>query len=182
MLTFNFSPFPILHTERLLLRNITTDDVRAMYDMRSNEAVRKFLDQPKKTFEETEKLVAEIISGIEKNENILWVLSPKGTNEFIGSIGFWRMQPEHHRAEIGYGMVPKYWGSGLMTEAAKAVFKYGFEEMKLHSVEANVNPKNLPSRKLLEKCGFVQEAYFRENYYYDGKFIDSAIYSLLNPG
>jgi ribosomal-protein-alanine N-acetyltransferase len=68
-----------------------------------------------------------------------------------------------------------------MHEALKAILDYGFQEMGLHSVEANVNPSNLASIRLLEKNHFIREAYFRENYFYDGRYIDSAIYSLLNP-
>ena len=67
-----------------------------------------------------------------------------------------------------------------MMEAAKKTIDFGFREMGLHSIEANINPNNLRSTKMLEKCGFVKEAHFRENYYYDGKFLDSVIYSLLN--
>jgi ribosomal-protein-alanine N-acetyltransferase len=59
------------------------------------------------------------------------------------------------------------------------VLYYGFEFMKLHSVEANVNPDNTPSIKLLERNNFSREAYFKENYFYDGKFLDTVIYSLL---
>ncbi len=51
--------------------------------------------------------------------------------------------------------------------------------MNLHSIEANVNPGNTASIKLLEKNNFTREAYFKENYFYDGKFLDTAIYSLL---
>ncbi|MDO8550886.1 MAG: GNAT family protein [Ignavibacteria bacterium] len=54
--------------------------------------------------------------------------------------------------------------------------------MKLHSIEGTVNPNNLPSIKLLEKNNFIREAYFKENFYYNGKFLDTAIYSLINPG
>ncbi|MBP6649301.1 MAG: GNAT family N-acetyltransferase, partial [Bacteroidia bacterium] len=74
---------------------------------------------------------------------------------------------------------PDYQKQGIMAEALLKVLDYGFKTMKLHSVEANVNPENAGSINLLEKSGFVREAYFRENYYYDGKFLDSAIYSLL---
>ena len=67
-----------------------------------------------------------------------------------------------------------------MYEALCAIIEYGFNQMKLHSIEANINPDNIASQQLLEKAGFVREAYFRENYYFGGRFIDSAIYSLLN--
>ena len=90
------------------------------------------------------------------------------------------MQKEHYRAEIGYLLHPDYQQKGIMDEALKAVIKYGFETMQLHSIEANVNPANAASMKLLEKNGFVKEAYFKENYFYNGQFLDSVIYSLLN--
>jgi ribosomal-protein-alanine N-acetyltransferase len=70
-------------------------------------------------------------------------------------------------------------GKGIMQEAMSAVIKYGFEKMNLHSIEANVNPANESSIKLLERNDFIKEAYFKENYFYDGKFLDTAIYSLL---
>jgi ribosomal-protein-alanine N-acetyltransferase len=68
-----------------------------------------------------------------------------------------------------------------MNEALTEVLKFGFQTIGLQSVEANVNPKNAASIKLLIKNGFNREAYFRENYYFNGQFLDSAIYSLINP-
>ena len=68
-----------------------------------------------------------------------------------------------------------------MQEAVAAVLSYGFSAIKLHSVEANINPANVASKKLLEKNGFVQEAYFKENFYYNGRFMDAPIYALLTP-
>jgi ribosomal-protein-alanine N-acetyltransferase len=61
-----------------------------------------------------------------------------------------------------------------------AVMEYGFGTMKLHSLEANVNPDNKASIKLLERNNFIKEAHFKENYFYDERYLDSAIYSLLN--
>ena len=66
-----------------------------------------------------------------------------------------------------------------MKEAIEAVNKYGFENMKLHSIEARINPENIASGKVLEKTGYIREAYFKEDYYYNGRFIDTAVYSLL---
>jgi ribosomal-protein-alanine N-acetyltransferase len=74
-----------------------------------------------------------------------------------------------------------YQGKGLMHEALSCVLDYGFSVMKLHSVEANVNPANEVSIKLLERSNFAREAYHKENFYYNGQFLDSAIYSLLTP-
>jgi ribosomal-protein-alanine N-acetyltransferase len=66
-----------------------------------------------------------------------------------------------------------------MSEAIKAVLEYGFEQMGLHSVEAIIDPKNIASERVLQKNGFVKEAHILENEFWDGKFLDTAIYSLL---
>lgn len=68
-----------------------------------------------------------------------------------------------------------------MQEALATVLDYGFSSMGLHSVVANVNPANEASKKILAKNNFVQEAYFKEDFFYDGQFLDTAIYSLLTP-
>ena len=99
----------------------------------------------------------------------------------IGTIGFWRIESENHRAEIGYLLDPAFHGKGMMHEAMKVVLDYGFGTLKLHSVEANIDKDNEASMKLVERCGFVKEAHFKENYYFEGQFLDSVIYSLITP-
>ena len=89
----------------------------------------------------------------------------------IGTIGYWRIVKEHYRAEIGYLIATEQQGKGLMQEAISATLQYGFSEMKLHSVEANVNPNNPASIKLLERNHFIREAYFKENYFSNGKIV-----------
>ena len=97
----------------------------------------------------------------------------------IGNIALWRIDKAHHRAEIGYILCPEQWGKGIMDEAMKVVLFYAFNEMKLHSIEAQINPHNLQSEKLLQKNGFIKEAHFRENYFYNGRFLDTVVYSLV---
>ena len=179
MLEFDFTPYPTLHTKRLTLRAHKMEDVNDLWQLRSNDEVRKYLDRPKRSLKEIEKMIGDIIRNIENNEAITWVINLHGQEKMIGDIGFWRIDRTHHRGEVGYILSPKYWGQGLMSEALQVILKYGFEKMKLHSVEANVNPNNAASIRLLEKAGFKKEAHFTENYYGNGKFLDSAIYSLL---
>ena len=66
-----------------------------------------------------------------------------------------------------------------MFEAMTKLIGFGFKELHLHSIEANINTNNRNSEKLLLKFGFKKEAYFRENYLFEGEFLDSIIYSLL---
>ena len=182
MLHVSFTPFPILKTDRLILRSIEIKDASEIFFLRSDANVLTYLDKaPEKSVDETIAFIGKVKSDIDNNDGILWGITLKESNAVIGTICFWRLEKAHYRAEIGYALHPVQQGKGIMDEAMKAVLQYGFETMKLHSVEANVNPANSGSIKVLEKNGFVKEAYFKENYYYDGKFLDSAIYSLLTP-
>lgn len=181
MLQLNFNPFPKLFTERLVLREISAADVKEVFQLRSDKNVMQFLDRPlAQTTDDAMALIQKIADGHEKNENITWAITLQNQPELIGTIGFWRIDKENYRAEIGYLLHPGQQGKGLMQEAIATVLKYGFQTIKLHSVEANVNPANNASIKLLEKNKFVKEAHYKENYFYDGKFLDSAIYSLLS--
>jgi ribosomal-protein-alanine N-acetyltransferase len=181
MLEIKFNGFPVLESERLIFQQISTDDAPDIFELRTNEKVLRYSDRlPMKNMQEAMDMVKLISDTFDKNNGIAWSMKSKETKRTVGHISFWRINKEHHRAEIGYAMFPEYWGKGFMTEAINKVIDYGFSEIKFHSIEANVNPNNLPSIKLLERAGFIREAYFKENYYFNGKFVDSAIYSLVN--
>ena len=175
-----FNGFPKLETERLLLTEFEKTDAEELFKMRSNDRVQKYLDRdPHKTVEESRLMIEGMIVSYISKDGINWIIRKKNTRDVIGYIGYWRMIRNNVRAEIGYAMKPEYWGKGYMQEALIKVIDFGFNEFCLHSIEANVNPDNASSIKLLEKCGFRKEAYFKEDYFYNGKFLDSAIYSLL---
>ena len=111
---------------------------------------------------------------------IAWGVSFKDNPGLIGTISYHQVYKENYRAEIGYMLDPIHWRKGIINEAIEVILNYGFKVMKLHSIEANVNPANTASSGLLKKHGFIREAYFKENHFYDGRFIDTEIYSLLN--
>jgi [ribosomal protein S5]-alanine N-acetyltransferase len=182
MLELNFDPFAEITTKRLLLRKILPTDVSAVYELRTNEQVMQFIDkEPLKNLDEATVLVEKIIKDFNDNIGItLCICLPPNPQQLIGTIGLWRIEKENYRAEIGYMLHPKYWNKGFMQEAVKAIIEYGFTQLKLHSIMANINPHNTASAALLEKTNFVREAYFKEDYYFRGKFLDTAIYSKLN--
>lgn len=181
MLELNFSPFPEIKTERLLLRRMTEADAPELLFLRSDETVMKYIDREKaKSVEDVTIFIQTVNANIDKNESIMWAISLKeNPDTLIGNISFWRIINQHYRAEIGYMLHPVFWGKGIMKEALLATIDFGFNQMKLHSIEAHINPDNIASGMLLEKTGFVREAYFKEDFCFRGKFIDTAIYSLL---
>lgn len=182
MLVLNFNPFPDISTERLSLRRMTGDDAEEIFFLRSDKQMLQYLDRdPARSVDEALNWIKMINEGIDNDQYIAWGIALKNEPRLIGTITFWNVKKEHYRAELGYLLHTGYQGKGLMREAAVAVLDFGFNIMKLHSVEANVNPANQASINLLERSNFVREAYFKENYYYNGTFFDSVIYSLLAP-
>jgi ribosomal-protein-alanine N-acetyltransferase len=181
MLTINFSPFPNLETERLLLRRVDSNDINEIFALRSNPETMKYIPRPLvKTDEDALEHIAMIDSKIDSNEGINWAITLKGNPKLIGVIGHYRIKPENYRAELGYMLLPEYHGKGIVSEAVKEAVKYGFQVMKLNSLEAIIDPDNHASAKVLEKNGFVKEAHLKEYEFYEGRFLDTVIYSILN--
>lgn len=180
MMLSTLNPQTNLTTQRLLLREITLADAPEMFTMRSNENLMKYIGRPRaKCIEDAEELIARISKNIENNESRNWGITLHGEHKIIGSIGLVRLNLEHFRAEIGYMLDSKFHRKGIMQEAIQEVLRYGFEEMNLHSVEAITAPDNDASIAILLKTGFIQEGFFKEDFYFDGKFLDSNVYSLL---
>ncbi len=180
MLEFNFHPFPVIGTERLILREITNDDTQRLFELRKDIDVMRYIDRaPHRSIEDAVEMVQKIRDGIANNNTVAWAVTLKKELRLIGTISYHYIEKENHRAEIGYMLDPKHWRRGLINEAIIEIIRYGFEVMNLHSIEANVNPNNTASSNLLKKHGFVKEAHFKENHFYDGIFSDTEIYSLL---
>ena len=180
MLELNFKPFPIIETKRLVLREITKKDAEQFYLLRSNKDAMRFIDKPlAESLDEIKSFIKYIDSKRKANEAISWGITLKEKDELIGTISFHSIEKENYRAEIGYMLLPDHWHKGLISEVIPMVIGYGFNTMKLHSIEANINPNHSVSRKVLEKFKFKKEAYFKENHFFNGKFYDTEIYSLL---
>lgn len=175
-----FKTFPEMETSRLLLQDLRNADPKEILELRSDPMILRFIDKdPAQSIEDALKHIEVIKTAFEECSAISWIIVEKKERKVLGNIGLWRFIPEHNRAEIGYVLKPQYWGKGLMKEAMDVIVRYGFKQLEVHSIEANINPANVQSKKVLEKCKFKQEAYFRENYFYNGTYIDSAIFSLL---
>lgn len=184
MLQPNFNPFPELATERLILRRITADDTNEIFRLRSDEQVMKYIDKERAASLKDAEIFFNLINdSANANTGITWAIALKQSpDKMIGSIGFWRLIKEHYRAEIGYMLHPDFWKKGIMKEALAEVIDFGFNEMKLHSIEAQINTGNTASAHILESVGFIKEAHFKENYFFQGIFSDTIVYSKLNSG
>ena len=177
-----FNPFPILENNSIRLRRITMDDASDLFAIRSDINVVKYLGRDRnKDISETIDNINLVEDMINREEGIRWGITLKPSNKIIGSIGFWRLIKPHSRAEIGYDLHPDYWNQGIMSQALELTLDFAFKNMNIHSVEANTDKDNIASQMILTKNRFIKEAHFKENYFYNGIFIDSVIFSCINP-
>ena len=172
--------FPVLETDRLILRQVTNDDAKSLLTYFSDTDVMKYYGlEPFKSIDDVLDEISWYKSLFEKGTGIRWGISLKGSDKIIGSCGFFNRAVEHSRTEIGYELSKEYWGKGIAGEALESVVKYGFQNLQLERIEALVEPANLASLKLLDKIGFEKEGLLRHYEFTCGKFDDLYIYSIL---
>lgn len=180
MLQLDLSEFPELQTERLFLRELARTDAPALFDMRTDPRVMQHIGRPRPSaVSEVEELINTIHQDRLDNNGITWAISLRSGPELVGTIGYYRLKKEHFRGEVGYMLHPDHWRQGIMGEALEAVVHCGFHQLRFHSIEAMTDPRNAASNGLLAKHGFTQEALFREDFYWDGQFLDTAVWSKL---
>jgi ribosomal-protein-alanine N-acetyltransferase len=180
MLETNFHPFPELQTERLLFRKLKLEDAAAIFEIRSDPQVMKYIPRPvAQTLADATAHIETVLTRINDNMGINWAIEEKQSNYLIGTMGFWRIEKENYRAELGYILNAKWQNRGIMHEALSVAIPFGFQQLQLHSIEAVIDPDNIASAKLLEKNNFRREGFFKENCFFEGKFLDAAVYSLV---
>ncbi|MCW3077023.1 MAG: ydaF 4 [Bacteroidetes bacterium] len=180
MLTLNFDPFPVLETERLLLKRIVASDAQDLFIIRSNKETMRFIPRPvAKTIEDALALIELIDAGIISNERINWGMHEKSANKLIGIVGYHHINTSNARAEVGYVLNADYHKKGLMQEALAKVLNYGFEVLKFNCIEAIVDPENVSSLRVMEKANFVKEGCLRDYTYHNEKYSDAFIFSKL---
>ncbi|MEP7356308.1 MAG: GNAT family N-acetyltransferase [Anaerolineales bacterium] len=174
--------FPVLETDRLVLRQVTADDTEAIFRMLADPAVTRYLGrQPFSALDQAASRVQAYADEFKARTGLAWAVTQRSDGQFMGLCRYTQFFRFHYRAEIGYLLSRAWWGQGVMPEAVSAALDFGFTRLGLHSVQADIDPANNQSRRLLEKLGFVQEAMFRESFYIPhlDRFDDSAVFSLL---
>lgn len=175
-----FEQFPVLTTKRLTLRGITSADAKRIFDMRSNGRVNQFIARNNMTNPDDSMALAErTAQAFRDRKAIGWAGLLRDNKEIIGSCGFNQIDFQNLRAEIGGEMATEYWGKNIAMEAFCNIVKFGLEVMNLHSIEAKVSPDNRGAIFLLEQCGFEKEAHYRDRIYFNGRFLDMAVYTLI---
>ena len=155
----SFYPFPEMETERLKLRKLKWEDQQALYELHSDKENRKYISSlPPESIQDTRKFIDKILSGIEKNDWIYWVISSITDNQLVGTICLWDFSEDKYMAELGYELLPRFQGKGFMAESVKKVEQYAFEELHLRLLEGYTHRENEASARLLTKlCYHINE-------------------------
>ena len=118
---------------------------------------------------------------LEKDGTGIWwaVCSPDKTI-FYGAGGLYYLSKEHKKAEIGFWLLPGYWGKGIMKEVIPFILDYGFNTLGLHRIEGFVETKNINCKRAMNKLNFIHEGTMRECEVKNGKWISLDIYAKIN--
>lgn len=155
MLTFDFSNFPLLTTERLILRPLTYQDAKQIHELRSDPAVNALVGRTTSTgISDAIEFIKRIDELIKNNQGIYWAITLKGGSNLIGTICYWNFDMENDLVEIGYELLPEFQGKGYMKEVIMRVVEYGFIEMRVKTITAFPSANNTRSIAILEKMKF----------------------------
>jgi ribosomal-protein-alanine N-acetyltransferase len=173
--------FPELETDRLILREMTLDDLKFYFHHFNNDKIVEgcCFTGPKSIEAAKEEIELYCIKPFKESRGIRWGIVIKGSDKLIGTCGYYDWNKTADRAEIGYDLDPAYWGRGIMTEALSVALKHGFEKMRLNRIQAIIDSKNTRSMKLVQRLGFKKEGVLRQRSYFNGQFRDDVCFSLL---
>jgi ribosomal-protein-alanine N-acetyltransferase len=147
--------FPELQTSRLLLRALTVADRDAIFALRSNEEVNRFVGRDAaQTPADAARFINDRIQDIIENKGMYWAIESRATGKLIGTICYWNLNDNDNTAEIGYELLPDMQGQGIMQEAIVPVIAWGFNDMRLEVITAFPLEVHGRSVKLLEKNDF----------------------------
>ena len=155
MLSRTFTPFPILTTERLTLRQLVSNDEHEIFTLRSDSEINKYLDRPiSNTIDDAKNFINKVNENINKNDSLYWAITLSDKNILVGTICLFGFSDENYKCEIGYELLTNFQGQGIMKEAVEKVIDYAFNTIKVKKIEAFLHRDNQSSIKLLEKFSF----------------------------
>jgi ribosomal-protein-alanine N-acetyltransferase len=170
--------------DEYIMQTLNTDDSLGVFQF--NSSLKNLTYIPRKPFktlsegvEKTESFISQMISG-----SALWLsIRNKMDSEFVGYCGLFGIDEGSCKSEIGYGILEKYWGNGITTNAISELVNFGFDKLNLHKIYAKIDPNNLGSKKVVKKVGFVQEGCLRDDEFARGQYFDMEYHSIFreNP-
>jgi RimJ/RimL family protein N-acetyltransferase len=173
-------PTPELHTSRLRLRPFTGADAGHLVALHTNPEVMRYWDSPRWTDPaRADRFLAVCERLAEEGSGARVAIDRVSDGAFVGWCAVSEWDPDFRSASLGYCLAESAWGHGYMTEAARALLGWAYDNLDLNRVQAETDTRNLASARVLEKLGFVREGTLREDCIVDGDVSDSWVFGLL---
>ena len=168
-----------LRTDRLILRELGESDATRLFEIESAPGVNRYLTRAYEHEDDVLDYVRGNIVAMQQVPRRIYDFAVTLDGRMIGRCGFGRTEGELRDAMVWYVLDPAHHGQGFATEAARAVIAFGFEELGLHRIWADVDPRNPPSLRVCQRLGMRQEAHHIENVWIRDEWCDTVIYAML---
>lgn len=169
-----------LETERLVLRWLDAGDADALFAIFSDPQVARYWSAPPwPDVAQAHDAIRSAVEAYASGSGMKLAVLLKDSATMIGITNLYAFHDQNRRCDLGYAMASALWGKGYQTEALAATLDYGFRALDLNRVEADIDPRNEGSARVLEKLGFTREGYMPERWIVNGEVCDTAFYGLL---
>jgi ribosomal-protein-alanine N-acetyltransferase len=171
---------PVLTTERLVLRPLKSADAAALFAIFSDPAVVRFWSTEAWTdISSAETAIAKAQECYRDETDIRFGVELVRGGQLIGTVNLHHFFNQNKRCELGYAIASAHWGQGYASEALEAALEHGFREVGLNRIEADIDPRNEASGRVLEKLGFRKEGVMPQRWLVHGVYADTVNYGLL---
>ena len=171
-----------LETERLRLFPAGEEHKDAIHSILKNPRVRNSIrSEVLDTADKYDQWWQRRVNLCKDGSMLQWCVYKKDDGSFCALLTLKEISENNSRAELGYSLLPEYWGIGVGTEAVGSVMRYAFDKIELHTLFAQVLEINVKSKKLIDKLGFIQEGCFKDSYFYEGEYYDLVQFAKTNP-
>lgn len=170
----------VLTTGRLKLRWLDETDAAAQFAIYSDPvAMRYWSNKPWTGMDQAHEAIAKTLDAYREGTGLRFGIELQSTGEMIGNVNLYDILDANRRCDVGYALARAHWRQGYLGEALPAALDYAFTVLGLNRIEADIDPRNIASEKLLQRMGFRQEGYLRERWIVNGEMCDAAFYGLL---
>jgi ribosomal-protein-alanine N-acetyltransferase len=173
----------ILTTDRLVLRPLVAADAADLFTIFSDPAVMRYWSSTAwDSLQQADNYIASADAGIASGSDLRLGITLAGSGKLVGQVALYRFDEQNRRCDVGYALGRAHWGCGYLGEALAAMLEHGFAALGLNRVEADIDPRNAASAKVLERMGFKMEGLMPERWIVAGEVCDTAFYGLLRNG
>jgi RimJ/RimL family protein N-acetyltransferase len=171
---------PILTTDRLTLRPLAAGDESALFSIFSDPEVVRYWSRSAWTdMAQADEMLAVALHDYADGGGLRYGIVVTATSELVGVASLFAFNRDNRRCELGYVLGSRHWGRGYASEALVPLLGHAFGALGMNRIEADIDPQNIASGRVLEKLAFRREGYMPERWFVHGETADTAFYGLL---